>query len=70
MKVTFNIESLNLFAAGEDIMANLTGFGAGTNHAVQVGPQTTPKVIDFSKVQVKITEQPASHKLRFRSEPN
>ena len=44
-------------------MAELTGFGSGASNAAAA---MTPAPIDYSKVTVKIIEQPASHKLRFR----
>ncbi len=46
-------------------MAELTGFGSGASNAAAAA---TPAPIDYSKVTVKILEQPASHKLRFRQD--
>lgn len=43
------------------MMEQITGFGNASNMAPMA-----PKPIDYSQVRVKITEQPASHKLRFR----
>lgn len=49
---------------GQEMMAQITGFGTAGNLAQNL----VPKPIDYSKVRVKILEQPASNKLRFRYE--
>ena len=45
------------------MMEQITGFGNATQNLAPMAP----KPVDYSNVRVKIIEQPASHKLRFRS---
>ena len=46
-------------------MEQITGFGSGVNPPQMVA-QMNPNMIDYSKIRVKIVDEPASHKLRFR----